>query len=478
VHNTQAEDSSWDQTGTILIADGDKLAREFLRDLLRSAGYRVHTAGSGSQVLRSIRRHRADLLLLDVRLPEPHGLALLSQLRNLPDAQRLPVILITEPGAKTDLARGFESGADDFLVKPVDQVELMARVKGHLRTKGYRDEVEREKEDLAQILDISKAVSSNLPSRDIFRTIVERTSRLVDAPRCSLVVIRQEDHTGVVLASSQGPKYRNFVLDLAKYPEIQEAVQAHRLVLVKDVETDPLVAPVREKIRNVGFRSLMVLPISLQDNVVGTLVLSTARPGSPFTERNVRTCQLVAEIAANALQNAHVFENLDLDRINIRRYTLQDRQLGIYHDHVLRQRLEEEVARSFRYRQPVALFAIEASGPIPDADTVFRDLVNLLKANVRRTDVLARHNASQRILLMLPVTSPEGAQIKAERLRAAARTTSFAEAPAGSIPITLGGAVGIPQLQTGGDRLLSAALEALAKASAQGPDTIVLDPWS
>jgi GGDEF domain-containing protein len=145
---------------------------------------------------------------------------------------------------------------------------------------------------------------------------------------------------------------------------------------------------------------------------------------------------------------------------------------------VLRQRLEEEVARSFRYRQPVALFAIETCGPLPDADAVFRDLVSLLKANVRRTDVLARHNASQRLLLMLPVTSPEGARIKAERLRAAARATSFAGAPAGSIPITLGGAVGISQLQTGGDRLLAAALEALARARAQGPDAVLLDPWS
>ena len=476
--DTQVDGSSRDQAGVILIADGDRLAREFLRDLLRSAGYRVHTAGSGPQVLRAIRRHRPDLLLLDVHLPEPHGLAILSHLRKLPDAQHLPVILITEPGAKTDLAHGFETGADDFLVKPVAQVELMARVKGHLRTKNYQDQVEREKEDLAQILDISKAVTSNLPSRDIFRIIVERTAKLVEAPRCSLVIIRKESRKGVVLASSQGPKFKNFVLDLAQYPEIIQAVQDRRLVLIKDVETDPLVAPVREKIRTAGFRSLLVLPISLQDSVVGTLVLCTARGAGPFTERNVRTCQLVAEIAANALQNAHLFENLELQEIDLQRYTLQDRQLGVYHSHVLHQRLEEEVARSFRYRQPLALFAIEPDGTPGDPEGVVRDLVSLLKANIRRTDVLARHSEGQRLLLMLPVTSPEGAQIKAERLRAAAHSTAFAGAPAGSVTITLGGAVGIPQAQTGGDRLLAATLDALAKAKARGPDSIALDAWS
>jgi diguanylate cyclase (GGDEF)-like protein len=478
VDDTQDDGSPRDQAGVILIADGDRLAREFLRDLLRSAGYRVHTAGSGPQVLRAIRRHRPDLLLLDVHLPEPHGLAILSHLRKLPDAQHLPVILITEPGAKTDLALGFETGADDFLVKPVAQVELMARVKGHLRTKNYRDQVEREKEDLAQILDISKAVTSNLPSRDIFRIIVERTAKLVDAPRCSLVIIRKESRKGLVLASSQGPKFKNFLLDLALYPEITQAVHHRSLVLIQDVETDPLVAPVREKIRRVGFRSLLVLPISLQDSVVGTLVLCTARGAGPFTERNVRTCQLVAEIAANALQNAHLFENLELEEIDLQRFTLRDRQLGVYHSHVLSQRLEEEVARSFRYRQPLALFAIEPDGTCEDPEGVIRDLVALLKTNIRRTDVLARHSEGQRLLLMLPVTSPEGAQIKAERLRAAAHSTAFAGAPAGSVTITQGGAVGIPREQTGGDRLLSAALEALAKAKAQGPDSIALDPWS
>jgi len=167
-----------------------------------------------------------------------------------------------------------------------------------------------------------------------------------------------------------------------------------------------------------------------------------------------------------------------LEEIDLQRFTLRDRHLGVYHSHVLSQRLEEEVARSFRYRQPLALFAIEPDGTPGDPEGVVRDLVSLLKANIRRTDVLARHSEGQRLLLMLPVTSPEGAQVKAERLRAAAHSTAFAGAPAGSVTFALGGAVGIPQAQTGGDRLLAATLDALAKAKAQGPDSIAIDPWS
>jgi diguanylate cyclase (GGDEF)-like protein len=197
----------------------------------------------------------------------------------------------------------------------------------------------------------------------------------------------------------------------------------------------------------------------------------------PFTERNVRTCQLVAEIAASALQNAHVFESLELENIDLQRFALRNRHLGVYHPHVLRQRLEEEVARSFRYRQPLALVAIEADHTAADPEAVLRDLAVMIQGTIRRTDVLAHHSAGQRLVLMLPVTSPEGARIKAERVRAAAHTASFAGTPAGSITICLGGAAGIPEAQTGGDRLLAAALDALAKAKSHGPDSIALEPW-
>jgi len=466
----------WSEQPVILVADGDRLACNFLRDLLATAGYRVRVADTGPQVLRSIRREPPDLLLLDVHLPEVHGLDVLQQLRKTAGGQHLPVILITEPGGKSEMVKGFEAGADDFLVKPVSQVELMARVKGHLRAKTYQDELEGEKEDLASVLEMSKAVTSALPSRETFRIIVERTAKLMDAPRCSLIVIRQHDQQGLVLASSQAP-FQKFHLDLTQYPEILQAVKERKLVLIQDVDTDPVMAPVREKMRTLGFRSLLVLPISLRDSVVGTLVLCTARTTRPFSERNVRTCQFVAEVAANALRNAHVFENLELDQVDLHRFTLENERLGVYHPHVFRRRLEEEVARAARHRHPLSCVAIEADPGTPvEPESLLPDLAAFLKASLRKTDLLGLSSAAH-LLLMLPVTPAEGARVKADRLRSAIRAKDFASAPAGSVTISLGVASGIPSDPGGADDLVQASLTALREAQSKGGDAVVVHPF-
>ncbi len=468
------------EAAAILVADGDRLARSFLRDLLQSAGYRVRVAGTGPEVLRSIHRHPPDLLLLDVRLPKVHGLAVCEQIRQTTNGQHFPIILVTEPGGKAEMVKGFEAGADDFLWKPVDQAELMARVKGHLRVKAYRDELEREKVELANVLDISKAATSALSAQAIFRIIVERTARLVDATRCSLIVIRHQGEQGQVVACSQYESPPDFLLDLNLYPEVRHAVQTCAPVLVQDVESDPLMTPVREKIRPLGFRSFLVLPISLRDSVVGTLVLSTVRAGQPFSERNLRTCQLVADIAANALQNAHVFESLELDRVDLQRRALEDERLGVFHWHVVSRRLEEEVARAFRYKQPVACVAIEVEGrpgSEVNPEDVLRDVAALIRNSIRKSDVMGRHS-SGRLLLMLPITSEEGAVIKCKRLREAVQTHAMGGAPAGQITINLGVSAGIPEAPIGMERLVGSSLAALVDAQTAGPDHVPIRPFA
>jgi len=462
----------------ILVAEGNGMARSFLRDLLRSAGYRVRVAGTGPALLRSIRHGAPDLLLLDARLPAGNGVAVCEEVRATAAGRHLPIILVTEPGGKAEMVKGFEAGADDFLLKPVDQSELMARVKGHLRVKAYRDEIEREKEDLAEILDMSKAVTSTLSSREIFRMIVERTARIAEASRCSLIVIREQGGQGEVVASSDDAAFRDFLLDLNRYPEIRQAVQDRHMVLVQDVETDPLMAPVREKIRHLGFRSLLVLPISLRDNVVGTLAVCTARAPRPFSDRHVRTCQMVAEIAANALQNAHLFENLELDQVDLHRSALEDERLGVFHQGIFEGRLAEELARAHRYRHPVACVAIEPDqrgGGAPDA--ALRDVALLVKASIRKSDVLARHTAGP-LLLMLPVTSAEGARMKGERLREAAEAHAPDEDRDGRATISLGVAAGIPTVPSGADRLVAASIAALREAQAQGGNAVFVHPFA
>ena len=98
-----------------------------------------------------------------------------------------PIIILTARGEKDDILKGLEVGANDYIVKPAEPLELEARIKTHLRIKRLYDDASAEKEDLTRLLELSKAVSSTLNSRDIFYTIVKSVGKVIDVDRCSIV---------------------------------------------------------------------------------------------------------------------------------------------------------------------------------------------------------------------------------------------------------------------------------------------------
>src|SRR6185369_17330564 len=121
-----------------------------LADVLRVKGYRTSTASSGEAALAAIRDEPPDLVLLDVMMPGLDGYAVCRAIRADPHTAMLPVVLVTALDPTQERVKGLEAGADDFLNKPVNQAELMARVRSLLRIKAYQDEVLRQRAELAQ----------------------------------------------------------------------------------------------------------------------------------------------------------------------------------------------------------------------------------------------------------------------------------------------------------------------------------------
>ena len=117
----------------VLVVDDDPEIRALLKAYLERNGYRVHTAGDGEQMWRRLERERIDLMVLDLMLPGEDGLSLCRQLRAGSD---LPVILLTALGEDIDRILGLEMGADDYLSKPFNPRELLARIRGILRRAG------------------------------------------------------------------------------------------------------------------------------------------------------------------------------------------------------------------------------------------------------------------------------------------------------------------------------------------------------
>jgi len=123
----------------ILVVDDDSRIRSVLAKLLRVEGYEVCLEGDGGGALESVALLRPDLVLLDVMMPGMSGEAVCRALKADPDTRLIPILLLTGLMDVEDRVRGLEAGADDFLSKPPDRLELMARVRALLRAKSYTD---------------------------------------------------------------------------------------------------------------------------------------------------------------------------------------------------------------------------------------------------------------------------------------------------------------------------------------------------
>lgn len=131
------------QTERILVADDDESVRAFLRTLLVRAGYEVVEAATGNAALALIAEERSiDLLVLDVRMPARDGIEVTRRVRADPATALLPIILVTGLGALEDKVAGLDAGATDFLTKPFEAPELLARIRAALRTKAAMDRLE------------------------------------------------------------------------------------------------------------------------------------------------------------------------------------------------------------------------------------------------------------------------------------------------------------------------------------------------
>jgi class 3 adenylate cyclase len=132
----------------ILVVDDTPTNVKLLADLLTMKGYAVVTAVNGDEALGKVAADRPDLVLLDVMMPGLSGYDVCRRIRADPRTALLPVALVSSLDPHQERIKGIEAGADDFLNKPINQPELLARVKSLLRVKSLQDQVMQQADEL------------------------------------------------------------------------------------------------------------------------------------------------------------------------------------------------------------------------------------------------------------------------------------------------------------------------------------------
>jgi len=168
-----------------MVVDDTPRNVKLLADLLGVKGYEVVTAASGQEALAKIDDESPDLVLLDVVMPGMSGYEVCHAIREKPATKMLPVVMVTALDPSQERVKGIEAGADDFLTKPINQAELLARVKSLLRVKELHDMVQLQ---AAQLAEWNKTLEQRVQSQLEQLERLERLKRFFSPQLAELIV--------------------------------------------------------------------------------------------------------------------------------------------------------------------------------------------------------------------------------------------------------------------------------------------------
>jgi two-component system cell cycle response regulator len=223
-----------------------------------------------------------------------------------------------------------------------------------------------------------------------------------------------------------------------------------------------------------------VVPIVFHEEVIGTLFLRTSRAQSSFTEDEIRLCAAIANVSANALHNAFLFERMEDEKARLEKLAITDFLTGAFNIRYFYHRLAEEFSRSRRYGLPLSCLMIDIDHfkKINDqyghrvGDGVLREFAQFLRKHTRKSDVLARYGGEEFIML-LAQTAAEGAAAKAETVRSAVAKHLFKGLKGGRrLTISIGVATSPHPLIKDEDGLIYFADNALYDAKNSGRNRV------
>jgi GAF domain-containing protein len=171
-------------------------------------------------------------------------------------------------------------------------------------------ELEHERKHLLAVIEILKEISSTLHFIDILQAIARKLGEAFGLDRCSIFLTEKGGRSVRLVASYEDPTIRNYVVDLERYPELKRAMQSGETVFIPDAATDPSLRHVKGELINRRVKSITVVPITWRGGAIGAIFLRTFRDGPTFSDADVRFVQVVAQLTAQSLRNAHQYERL------------------------------------------------------------------------------------------------------------------------------------------------------------------------
>ena len=451
-------------TARILVVDDIPANVKLLEARLTAEYFQVATALNGADALAICDEGGIDLILLDIMMPGMDGFEVCTRLKANPATVHIPVVIVTALDQPADRIRGLEAGADDFLTKPVNDLQLMSRVKSLVRLKTLTDELRLRAETTRSI-----GIDELLGGRAEVSTESARLL-LIDERPASIERLQKTLRNECELDVTSDPQAGFFQAVEKNYDCI--------LLATGFADFDPL--RICSQLRSLDrTRFLPILLIAEQgedERISRALELGV----NDYVIRPVDPQELVARIRTQ-VRRKRFNDALRQSVVQTIEMAVTDGLTGLHNRRYLDTHLDILVERAVSRGRPLSYMIadLDRFKSINDAfghdggDDVLREFANLLRRQVRGADLVCRYGGEEFVVIM-PDTDPEIAGRVAERVRAAVAEKSFDLANGRKIPVTV--SVGIASLEGRGDTIAALAKRAdtaLYEAKSAGRNRVV-----
>ncbi|MDX2232382.1 MAG: response regulator [Leptolyngbyaceae cyanobacterium bins.349] len=312
-------------SANILVIDDQIDNLRTLSEILQRRGYQVRQATNGQTALKTARSQPPDLILLDIRMPKMDGYAVCAALKETPQTREIPVIFLSALGEVTDKVRAFDIGGVDYITKPFQAGEVLARIDNQLNLRqqqrqladllqqvqqlntSLEQRVQAQTLELQQALDyertlkyISDRVRDSLDKTYILQATVEELTRVLQAQCCDTILFNADHSTEIICfqenQDESADAYESVSL-LLTLPSINEQLERGDTLAFCRFTSDPANR----------FSAILGCPIRDDRTWLGTLWLFKPLP-SVFSTQEIRLVEQVANQCAIALRQARLYE--------------------------------------------------------------------------------------------------------------------------------------------------------------------------
>lgn len=308
----------------VLVVDDNKPATDLLNTIFRNNGYRVAVAHNGEDAIEIAKLQQPDLILLDVMMPGMDGFEVTQQLQKNAVTEHIPTMLLTARDTPQDIERGFAVGAVDYIAKPFDPRELIARARSKIESHYLRQELEKRTRDLEALLRVSEELNRELDLQTVSRLVLYLAMDLL--PSSQAICHRFDEDENLVseiAIDADGSESTPFL----SLDTIQSGIKSSsETVWLWDYENDN-----KERI----FVVSALLHQAGQTHGILTLLSDT-----PVELYNIRLLEGIARQATMAIRNAQLYE-LQTNYASMLEKTVAERTAELQSAHKLLVRSEK-----------------------------------------------------------------------------------------------------------------------------------------